>query len=172
MTVEIDDDKLGLEGTFPRPGWTVLDAVRDRRFTGEVVFDTLPEIRLYADRGNIYLAERSSDPSLGARLVDAGALNATQLEHGAVKIEVRVRRRDRSSPRDRVEVGVAQLERDLPREHAATPRARRDALAQPRQHPKARLGALELSLQRRARRGGEVGASAPRQRRPPLERGI
>jgi hypothetical protein len=86
VTVEIDDDKLGLEGTFPRPGWTVLDAVRDRRFTGEVVFDTLPEIRLYADRGNIYLAERSSDPSLGARLVDAGALNATQLEHGAVRI--------------------------------------------------------------------------------------
>ena len=41
---------------------------------------------VYADRGRIYLAERSSDPSLGARLVDAGALNATQLEHGAMRI--------------------------------------------------------------------------------------
>ena len=45
-----------------------------------------PKCCVYADRGRIYLAERSSDPSLGARLVDAGALNATQLEHGAMRI--------------------------------------------------------------------------------------
>jgi len=43
-------------------------------------------VLVYADRGRIYLAERSSDPSLGARLVDAGTLNATQLEHGAMRI--------------------------------------------------------------------------------------
>ncbi|HZB43297.1 MAG TPA: hypothetical protein VE487_20165 [Ilumatobacter sp.] len=83
---EMGDEALGVEHTFPRPGWVVLDAVRERRFTGEVVFDTTPEARVYADRGRIYLAERSSDPSLGARLVDAGALNATQLEHGAMRI--------------------------------------------------------------------------------------
>ena len=83
---EIVEDVLGVERTFPRPGWVVLDAVRERRFTGEVVFETTPEVRVYADRGRIYLAERSSDPSLGARLVDAGALNATQLEHGAMRI--------------------------------------------------------------------------------------
>jgi hypothetical protein len=83
---EIVDDLLGVERTFPRPGWVVLDAIRERRFTGEVVFETTPEVRVYADRGRIYLAERSSDPSLGARLVDAGALNATQLEHGAMRI--------------------------------------------------------------------------------------
>ena len=83
---EIVDDVLGVERTFPRPGWVVLDAIRERRFTGEVVFETTPEVRVYADRGRIYLAERSSDPSLGARLVDAGALNATQLEHGAMRI--------------------------------------------------------------------------------------
>src|SRR6186713_567727 len=83
---DIVEDVLGVERTFPRPGWVVLDAVRERRFTGEVVFDTTPEVRVYADRGRIYLAERSSDPSLGTRLVDAGALNATQLEHGAMRI--------------------------------------------------------------------------------------
>jgi hypothetical protein len=83
---ETVDDVLGVEGTFPRPGWVVLDAIRERRFTGEVVFATTPEVLLYADRGRIYLAERASDPSLGARLVDAGALNATQLEHGAMRI--------------------------------------------------------------------------------------
>src|SRR4029078_234211 len=64
----------------------VSDAHGDRRFTGEVVFETTPEVRVYADRGRIYLAERASDPTLGARLVDAGALNATQLEHGAMRI--------------------------------------------------------------------------------------
>jgi hypothetical protein len=83
---EIVEDVLGIEGTFPRPGWVVLDAIRDRRFTGEVAFETTPQVHVYADRGRIYLAERASDPSLGARLVDAGALNATQLEHGAMRI--------------------------------------------------------------------------------------
>ena len=42
---EIVDDVLGVERTFPRPGWVVLDAIRERRFTGEVVFETTPEVR-------------------------------------------------------------------------------------------------------------------------------
>jgi len=79
-------DLFGLEGTFPRPGWVVLDAARDQRFTGEIIFDTVPEVRVYADRGHLYLAERVTDPSLGSRLVDAGALNAAQLEHGAIRL--------------------------------------------------------------------------------------
>ena len=83
---DVVGDVLGLEGTFPRPGWVVLDAIRDQRFTGEVVFALSPEVRVYADRGRIYLAERSSDPSLGARLVDAGALNAVQLAHGTMRL--------------------------------------------------------------------------------------
>src|SRR5688500_12069463 len=83
---EIVDDVLGGERPVPRPGWVVLYAFRERLYTGEVVFEPTPEVRVYADRGRIYLAERSSDPSLGARLVDAGALNATQLEHGAMRI--------------------------------------------------------------------------------------
>jgi len=39
---EMVDDVLGVERTFPRPGWVVLDAIRERRFTGEVVFETAP----------------------------------------------------------------------------------------------------------------------------------
>lgn len=79
-------DLFGLASTFPRPGWVVLDAARDHRFTGELVFDVAPESSVFLDRGKIYLAERSTDPSLGARLVDAGALSASQLEHGAMRV--------------------------------------------------------------------------------------
>ena len=89
MTMEreaVDADLFGLAGTFPRPGWVVLDAAREHRFTGRIVFDTFPEVHIYLDRGRIYLAERITDPSLGSRLVDAGALNAAQLEHGAMRV--------------------------------------------------------------------------------------
>ncbi len=82
----VDAQLFGLAGTFPRPGWVVIDAARDHRFTGELAFETSPEVRVYLDRGRIYLAERVPDPSLGARLVDAGALNAAQLEHGAMRL--------------------------------------------------------------------------------------
>ncbi len=88
MTLEREQaaDLFGLTGTFPRPGWVILDAARDHRFTGELVFDARLEVRVYLDRGKIYLAERATDPSLGARLVDAGVLNAAQLEHGAMRV--------------------------------------------------------------------------------------
>lgn len=88
MTLEREAtaELFGIAGTFPRPGWVVLDAARDHRYTGELVFDVEPTTRVYLDRGRIYLAERSTDPSLGARLVDAGALNAAQLEHGAIRV--------------------------------------------------------------------------------------
>lgn len=88
MTLEREHiaELFGLGGTFPRPGWVVLDAARDHRFTGELIFDVELEARVYLDRGAIYLAERSTDPSLGARLVDAGVLNAAQLEHGSMRV--------------------------------------------------------------------------------------
>lgn len=71
---------------LPAPGWTVLDAAREQRFTGEIVVATVPEVRIYLDRGEIYLAERVNDPALGSRLVDAGAINAAQLEQGAIRL--------------------------------------------------------------------------------------
>ncbi len=48
--------------------------------------ETLPVVTVYLDRGEIYLAERITDPSLGSRLIDAGALNAAQLEHGSIRV--------------------------------------------------------------------------------------
>ena len=81
---EIGFDTFGLAGTFPRPGWVVLDAARHHGFTGELTFGTIPSAKVYLDGGLIYLAERVTDPSLGSRLIDAGALNAAQLEHGSI----------------------------------------------------------------------------------------
>ena len=83
---DVDFDVFGLEGTFPRPGWVVLDAARRHGFTGELTFETIPTVKVYLDGGLIYLAERVTDPSLGSRLVDAGALNAAQLEHGSMQL--------------------------------------------------------------------------------------
>lgn len=77
---------FGLADSFPQPGWVVLDAARDHRFTGELVFDVTPPVHVYLDRGAVYLAERSTEPPLGTRLIDAGALNAEQLEHGSLWI--------------------------------------------------------------------------------------
>lgn len=86
MTIQHDAAELfGLAGTLPRPAWVVLDAARDHRFTGELVFHTDDRVHVYLDRGEIYLAETASDPSLGARLVDAGAVNAAQLERGTLR---------------------------------------------------------------------------------------
>ncbi len=83
---DAQDDALGLASTYPRPGWVVLDAIRDRGFTGEVVCRTNPGVTVWADRGVIYLAERDDDPSLGRRLVEAGALTEGQLAAGAVQV--------------------------------------------------------------------------------------
>lgn len=83
---DAQDDALGLASTYPRPGWVVLDAIRDRGFTGEVMCRTTPSVTVWADRGVIYLAERDDDPSLGRRLVEAGALTEAQLVAGAVQV--------------------------------------------------------------------------------------
>lgn len=88
MTIEREADTrvFGLAGSFPRPGWVVLDAARDHRFTGELVFEVIPEVRAYLDRGEIYLAERSNDSSLGVRLVEAGVLSEVQRDRGAMHV--------------------------------------------------------------------------------------
>jgi hypothetical protein len=79
-------DALDLGQGWPRPGWAVLDAARVQSFTGLIEFQTTPVVRVHLDRGRMYLAERVSDPPLGARLVDAGALTATELEQGVVRL--------------------------------------------------------------------------------------
>lgn len=89
MTADATVDALGLRGALPCPGWVVLDAARDHRFTGELVttVDRVDgDFRVYFDRGRIYVAERSTDPPIGVRLVEAGAINAAQLEYGTLRI--------------------------------------------------------------------------------------
>jgi hypothetical protein len=77
LPAEDAPDVLGLAHTFPRPGWVVLDAIRERGLTGEVVCRTTPKMTVWADRGRVYHAEREDDPPLGDRLVAGRALTPT-----------------------------------------------------------------------------------------------
>ena len=70
----------------PQPCWMALDAARDQAFTGEIVFDAEPEVRVYLDNGVAYYAERADDDTLGRRLIDAGLIDAVQLERGMVRV--------------------------------------------------------------------------------------
>lgn len=79
-------DALGLGRLLPGPGWLVIDAARELRFTGEVVLLADEAVRVYFDRGRVYLAERASDPPLGTRLVESGALSEQQLEYGRLRV--------------------------------------------------------------------------------------
>jgi hypothetical protein len=65
-----DTAALAVDG--PQPVWMTLDAARARAFTGEIVFETDPEVVAYLDNGLVYYAERATDVSLGRRLLDAG----------------------------------------------------------------------------------------------------
>ena len=102
----------------PQPGWMTLNEARERAFTGEIVFETDPEIRAYLDNGVAYYAERASTPSLGERLVEAHVLDHDQLDRGTVRIgEVehlgRLFDRDSSVDRDAVLVVTEVLTDEL-----------------------------------------------------------
>jgi hypothetical protein len=84
---ELLGDPLGLGHSWPRPGWVVLDAVRETGLTGEVRLETDPGARFYAERGRIYFAEKKGQAWIGARLVDAGAMTAAELERGTVRVD-------------------------------------------------------------------------------------
>jgi hypothetical protein len=86
LPAEDAPDVLGLAHTFPRPGWVVLDAIRERGLTGEVVCRTTPKMTVWADRGRVYHAEREDDPPLGDRLVAGGALTVAALADGSVRV--------------------------------------------------------------------------------------
>src|SRR6187200_2952695 len=102
----------------PQPGWMTLDQARERAFTGEIVFETEPEVRTYLDNGVAYYAERAPSAPLGERLVEAGVLDQGQLERGTVRIgEVehlgRLFDRDPSVDRDAVLVVTEALTDEL-----------------------------------------------------------
>lgn len=69
-----------------QPIWMTLNEARERAFTGEIVFETNPEVLAYLDHGVVYYAERVTDASLGRRLLDAGVLDVGQLDRGTVRV--------------------------------------------------------------------------------------
>ena len=83
-TSQTSTGSLSVSG--PQPGWMTLDEARERAFTGEVVFEVDPEVLVYLDNGVVYYAERTSDASLGRRLLDAGVVDRIQLERGTVRV--------------------------------------------------------------------------------------
>ncbi len=70
----------------PQPVWMTLNEARERAFTGEIVFETHPEVVAYLDHGIVYYAERVTDASLGRRLLDAGVVDVGQLDRGTVRV--------------------------------------------------------------------------------------
>ena len=79
-------DTMALSVDGAQPVWMTLNEARQRAFTGEVVFETDPEVLAYLDNGMVYYAERSTDVSLGRRLLDAGVIDIAQLEQGTVRV--------------------------------------------------------------------------------------
>jgi hypothetical protein len=69
-----------------QPVWLTLNDARERAFTGEIVFETDPEVFAYLDHGIVYYAERVTDASLGSRLLEAGVIDKAQLDRGTVRV--------------------------------------------------------------------------------------
>jgi hypothetical protein len=102
----------------PQPGWMTFNEAREHSFTGEIIFETAPEVRAYLDDGDVYYAERDGDPPLGQRLVDAGLLDQQQLDRGTVRVgDVehlgRIFDRDASVDRDAVVVHTEMATEEL-----------------------------------------------------------
>ncbi len=104
---------------------------RERAFTGEIVFETDPEVHAYLDHGIVYHAERATDASLGSRLLEAGVVDQAQLDRGTVRVGDlehlgRLFDRDPSVDRDAVlvvaEAATAELVADLANGVTATAR--------------------------------------------------
>ncbi len=83
-TESVDTGALVIDG--PQPVWMTLNDAREQAFTGEITFEGDPEVLAYLDNGVVYFAERVGDAQLGQRLLDAGVLDATQLERGLVRL--------------------------------------------------------------------------------------
>ena len=84
ITAETSAAALVVNGA--QPVWLTLNDARERAFTGEIVFETDPEVFAYLDHGIVYYAERVTDASLGIRLLDAGVIDKAQLDRGTVRV--------------------------------------------------------------------------------------
>ena len=81
---------LAVDG--PQPVWMTLNEARERAFTGEIVFETDPEVLAYLDHGIVYYAERVTDASLGQP-----SARRRRDRHRAARPRHRPRRRHRTS---------------------------------------------------------------------------
>ena len=129
ITAETSAAPLVVNGA--QPVWLTLNDARERAFTGEIVFETEPEVFAYLDHGIVYYAERVTDASLGSRLLDAGVIDQTQLDRGTVRVGDiehlgRLFDRDPSVDRDAVvvvaEAATEELIADLANRVTATAR--------------------------------------------------
>jgi hypothetical protein len=77
---------LQLDQPGPRPVWAVIDAARERQFTGELTLHFDPPVHVYAKSGEIHLVEREGDPSIEDRLVTQGLITPDELERGVVAV--------------------------------------------------------------------------------------
>ena len=129
ITAETSAAALVVNGA--QPVWLTLNDARERAFTGEIVFETDPEVFAYLDHGIVYYAERATDASLGSRLLEAEVIDQTQLDRGTVRVGDiehlgRLFDRDPSVDRDAVvvvaEAATAELVADLANRVTATAR--------------------------------------------------
>lgn len=129
ITAETASAPLVVKGA--QPVWLTLNDARERAFTGEIVFETDPEVFAYLDHGIVYYAERVSDASLASRLLDAGVVDKAQLDRGTVRVGDiehlgRLFDRDPSVDRDAVvvvaEAATEELIADLANRVTATAR--------------------------------------------------
>ena len=93
------------------PIWGFVALIGAERFTGEAAVGLDPRVRLFAVDGRVYFAEREGDAPIGSRLVSCGAVTATQLEHGSVRIGdaisiARLFQREPGVDRDAVELTI------------------------------------------------------------------
>lgn len=69
-----------------RPVWAVLAAAAEAQVSGRITLVLPVPIEVHLLRGEVYLAERGTDPDLGQRLIDLGVLDSDQLARGTVRV--------------------------------------------------------------------------------------
>lgn len=77
---------LQLELPGARPGWAVLDAAGERRFTGAISLHLDPEVHVWFRDGMVIYAERAGGRSIDQVLIDAGVTTAAELVRGVVEL--------------------------------------------------------------------------------------
>lgn len=83
VNVDLFDDG---DTAAPRAAWRVIEAARRRYLTGMLELGSNPTTNVYLRDGQVYWAERSTDGSLGVRLVVEGVITREQLVAGSVMV--------------------------------------------------------------------------------------